>query len=278
MLNENCKFFFRPHLKAKKLIPFDPWNSEPLYLHGYGTWEESIQQDSGKLSTEVSSNPQSITHNFIGEFFSRGDLVFDVGANQGLKVDLYLSAGAKVVCFEPQPHCIEILTQKYQGNQNVVIVNKGLAAQPGQLELSICDRADVLSTFSDRWKTGRFANQMWKETVTVGVTTLDEAIHKWGIPKFCKIDVEGFEYQVLQGLSQPIPYLSFEFTIEFIDDAKKCVKHLVSLGYNQFNLTQEDQPKLAISEWVSETKLFDVIGSQSDGQQSFWGNIYAKSE
>jgi FkbM family methyltransferase len=30
MLNERCKFFFRPHLQKKKLIPFDPWNSEPL--------------------------------------------------------------------------------------------------------------------------------------------------------------------------------------------------------------------------------------------------------
>lgn len=30
MLNEQCKFFFRPNLRKKKLIPFDPWNSEPL--------------------------------------------------------------------------------------------------------------------------------------------------------------------------------------------------------------------------------------------------------
>ncbi|MEG4213947.1 FkbM family methyltransferase [Microcoleus sp. Pol14C6] len=30
MLNERCKFFFRPHLQKQKLIPYDPWNSEPL--------------------------------------------------------------------------------------------------------------------------------------------------------------------------------------------------------------------------------------------------------
>ena len=33
MLNERCKFFFRPHLQKQKLIPFDPWNSEPLLRH-----------------------------------------------------------------------------------------------------------------------------------------------------------------------------------------------------------------------------------------------------
>jgi tetratricopeptide (TPR) repeat protein len=31
MLNENCKLFLRPHLPSKKLIPFDPWNSEVLF-------------------------------------------------------------------------------------------------------------------------------------------------------------------------------------------------------------------------------------------------------
>ena len=30
MLNETGKSFFRPHLSAEKLIPFDPWNSEPM--------------------------------------------------------------------------------------------------------------------------------------------------------------------------------------------------------------------------------------------------------
>ena len=30
MLNERGKFFFRPHFKAQQLIPYDPWNSEPL--------------------------------------------------------------------------------------------------------------------------------------------------------------------------------------------------------------------------------------------------------
>ncbi|NES01908.1 MAG: FkbM family methyltransferase [Okeania sp. SIO2F4] len=276
MLNEKCKFFFRPHLQAKKLIPFDPWNSEPLYQHGYGTWEEPTQQSYSQFSTEVLTKSESSIHNFIGQFVNRGDLVFDVGANQGLKTDLYLSIGAKVICFEPQPHCVEILNQKYQNHQNVAIVNKGLAAKSGQLELSICDRANVLSTFSEQWKTGRFANQKWEKKVTVEVTTLDEMIQTWGLPQFCKIDVEGFEHQVLQGLSQPIPYLSFEFTIEFIDNAKKSIQHLVSLGYNLFNFTQEDQSKLTISEWVSERQLFDSIESKSTHQKSLWGNIYAK--
>jgi FkbM family methyltransferase len=44
------------------------------------------------------------------------------------------------------------------------------------------------------------------------MTTLDELIGKHGVPVFIKIDVEGFEEAVLQGLSQPVRALSFEFT------------------------------------------------------------------
>ena len=31
MLNRRAKFFFRPHFPSQKLIPFDPWNSRPLF-------------------------------------------------------------------------------------------------------------------------------------------------------------------------------------------------------------------------------------------------------
>ena len=56
------------------------------------------------LSTEIVTNSQNSIDNFLGQFFNRGDLVFDVGANQGLKTELYLGIGARVICFEPQPH------------------------------------------------------------------------------------------------------------------------------------------------------------------------------
>ena len=46
MLNERCKFFFRPHLYAQKLIPYDPWNSEPLlrYTSSQAAGSQSLTQ------------------------------------------------------------------------------------------------------------------------------------------------------------------------------------------------------------------------------------------
>ena len=54
----------------------------------------------------------------------------------------------------------------------------------------------------------------WADHAVVPVTTLDALIDRYGLPAFCKIDVEGFEEAVVRGLSRPIPSVSFEFTPE----------------------------------------------------------------
>ncbi|XZN96694.1 MAG: FkbM family methyltransferase [Microcoleus sp.] len=216
----------------------------------------------------------SMATNFIRYFVEAGDTVFDVGANIGQKADLYLAAGAKVICFEPQPDCLTILTQKYQQNPNAFIVNKGLGEQAGTMQLSVCSDANYISTFSQKWKTGRFSNYDWNQTVTVEITTLDEMIKLWGCPKFCKIDVEGFEYQVLKGLSRPIPYISFEFAIEFIEDTKNCINHLKSLGYKVFNIAKGEDSNFLFPEWVADSDLFNYL--ESANEALLWGDIYAK--
>jgi hypothetical protein len=58
------------------------------------------------------------------------------------------------------------------------------------------------------------------------MTTLDELISAHGSPAFCKIDVEGYEAEVLAALSQPIAALSFEFTPEVRAVALECVDRL----------------------------------------------------
>jgi len=212
----------------------------------------------------------------IRNFVEAGQIIFDVGANIGQKADFFIGIGAQVICFEPQPNCVEVLNQKYGNNPQVTIINKGLAEHPGEMQLSISSDLNVLSTFSEKWKTGRFAGVNWDREITVEISTLDEMIQLFGCPQFCKIDVEGLEYLVLKGLSQPIPCLSFEFTIEFIDDAKKSIAHLETLGYKLFNLAKGEDSHLALGEWVSSPRLFESILSSNEHQ--LWGDIYAKFE
>ena len=229
----------------------------------------------GKETNAVSKN-DNIEPCLVNEWIREGDLVFDVGANLGTKCDIYLEKGARIVCFEPQPECARLLHEKYLGNGRVSIEERGLADKPGTMLLSICTAAHTISTFSEQWKTGRFTEYAWDKDVSVAVSTLDEMIERYGRPRYCKIDVEGFEPEVISGLSSRIPYLSFEFTIEFLKNARKCVAHLERIGHRYFNLALAERPELVFQHWVSAEDLFHYIEHTDD--KLLWGDIFACSD
>lgn len=212
---------------------------------------------------------------FYGKFVDRGDLCFDIGAHMGLITEIFLKLGARVVAVEPQPLYNEIV-KKYGNNKNLTVINEGVASEMGKLNLAIVDNCDSISTMSERWRTkGRFSEEYKNaKTILVPVVTLDYLINKYGVPKFCKIDVEGFEKEVLKGLSKPIPYVSFEFMKEFLDDAKFCVEKLGSLGKARFNFSEKESMKLFFEDWVSSEELFSKL--QEIKNKDLWGDIYAK--
>ncbi len=212
--------------------------------------------------------------NFYSQFIKKGDLCFDVGAHKGNRTAIFLKLGAKVVAVEPQESCVKYLKSKFGEKPNFVLVEKGLAEKEGEFIMSICEEANDISTFSEKWKTGRFSDYKWNKKQLVPVTTLDSLIKEFGLPVFCKIDVEGFEYQVLRGLSQPIKYISCEFAKEFFSDTKKCVDHLVSLGYGNFNYSLGESMNLSTQSWLKAEELFKQLNLESD--KLMWGDIYAK--
>jgi hypothetical protein len=122
---------------------------------------------------------------------------------------------------------------------------------------------------------GRFSkDHKWTTQKKVSVTTLDNLILSYGLPRFCKIDVEGFEESALKGLTKPIPFISFEFTREFFDDAKKCINHLLSLAYVEFNCSLGESKKFLFQKWISPDELYEKIADLDD--PLLWGDIYAR--
>lgn len=216
--------------------------------------------------------------NFYRPFVRPGALCFDVGANVGDRADVFLRLGARVICIEPQPSCVTILSDKYRNNPNATVIGAGLASKPGSMAFSICNTSNTISTFSEKWKTGRFSGYTWNDHINVNVISLDMLIDTYGIPDFCKIDVEGYEYEVLQGLSTPIKLLSFEFTSEFFVDAKLCVNYLNSIGNASFNFTLGDnltkKTQFILEDWSSCDVLFKAISSMLSPM--LWGDIYVK--
>jgi hypothetical protein len=78
-----------------------------------------------------------------------------------------------------------------------------------------------------------FAGVHWDMATSVPVATLDALIEQHGVPAFCKIDVEGYELEVLRGLSHALPALSFEYIPAALDVAYGCLERLGQLGGKQ---------------------------------------------
>jgi FkbM family methyltransferase len=77
--------------------------------------------------------------------------------------------------------------------------------------------AHTLGSMSTDWiekvqKASFFPGCYWDREEVVQTTTLDALIDQFGVPDFCKIDVEGFEFEVLRGLSRPVGTISREYT------------------------------------------------------------------
>ncbi|MBS0620550.1 MAG: FkbM family methyltransferase [Verrucomicrobia bacterium] len=209
-------------------------------------------------------------------------LVFDIGANRGEKTDEYLNRGARhIISVEPIPYMIDLLNNKYLDNSRVSVVPMGISDHIGKMTLFICSELPGVSSVCLDWKEGRFKHKgyVWDEEVEIAVTTLDELIERFGVPDFCKIDVEGHEYEILKGLTQPIPCLSFEFAYEFLEQkTRPCLDYLVELGYNRFNIGFAADPFFCSEKWLSPDEVMDILLNVPDGTSwgpLSWGDIYA---
>ena len=211
---------------------------------------------------------------FYSKFIKKGDLCFDVGAHIGNRTETFLKLGASVISVEPQEHCLEVLRKKFRNNLRVTIIAKGLAEKEGKLPFYVCNDVDVISTFYVDFQSGRYSKQKWDEPIFLQVTTLDNLVKKFGTPKFCKIDVEGYELQVLKGLTQPIPNISIEFHYEFMNDTLSCIKYLNSLGDAKFNISLRETLRFHLIKWVSAEKIIKRLRSFND--PTIWGDVYAK--
>ena len=158
-----------------------------------------------------------------------GDLVFDIGAHVGDRVAAFRRLGARIVAVEPQPALAKILRLFYGRDPKITIEQAAVGRQSGTIELNLNIDNPTVSTASTDFvaaaaQAPEWHGQAWPKRVRVPLTTIDALIARHGVPAFIKIDVEGFEAEVLAGLTQPAPALSFEFTLIQRDIALACIE------------------------------------------------------
>jgi FkbM family methyltransferase len=124
-----------------------------------------------------------------------GDLVFEIGAHCGVSTYHFakmVGPTGKVVAFEPDPVNFAILQRNMErhGLTNVVLQNAAVAGEAGKLAFSSEGTVgSMLMSVLGRPPAG--------PVVTVDAMTLEDAFERWGVPAFCKVDIEGSEIEVV---------------------------------------------------------------------------------
>jgi FkbM family methyltransferase len=211
-------------------------------------------------------------------------IVFDIGAHLGNKTFAFSKVVDTGISLEPSPVTSAKLQQRFAAVPGVSVVAEGVGAQTGSLPFHVFADCDFLNTFSKKWAEfveggERFTDRKRLKatsTVSVPVTTLDHLIDRFGLPDFLKIDVEGYESEVLKGLSQPVKLLSIECNLpELETETLACLSRIAELySVPEFNFCiTEPQSKFYWSHWRSQAEITAAIESND---HSFM-EIYARN-
>jgi len=216
-----------------------------------------------------------------GQFVKPGNLCFDIGANMGSRVATFLLLKARVIALEPQQKCVHEL-KKVFAKYDVTVVPKGVGSRNEVKEFFLADDP-LVSSFNLEWIKGMkdtyLQKKKWDTSEKIEIVTLDMLMKEFGVPDFIKIDTEGFELEVIQGLSTPVKALSFEYTLPHLkEQVMTCVDLLDELYKKtaRFNICRDESYAMKFNEWMDAEKLKNILKSEEFNKNNYgvYGDIY----
>jgi FkbM family methyltransferase len=136
-------------------------------------------------------------HDELLSAISPGSIVWDIGANVGFYTKLFsekVGPTGRIVAFEPSPKTFNILREATKDHPEIVLHNIALSNKKSQATFYV-SRTETADGATDSLAPAANA-----ETHSIS-TVRGDSPELGAVPNVMKIDVEGFELEVLQGLS-----------------------------------------------------------------------------
>ena len=214
---------------------------------------------------------------FYAGLLAPGDLAFDVGAHVGSRTRAMRAAGARVVAVEPQHPFAGFLRRTLP--RDVVLVEAAAGPREEMAEMAVSTLHPTVSSLrtslpQDTAEAPGWEDVTWDRRQKVRVTTLDRLIADHGLPKLVKIDVEGFELDVLSGLSRPVPMVSVEYLPAVPKLTFDVLDRLAALGSYRFNVAEGESGAFLWPDWRTGQQVKDWLAALPASARS--GDIYAR--
>ncbi|MGY6704027.1 FkbM family methyltransferase [Roseinatronobacter sp.] len=217
------------------------------------------------------------TRQLYNGILNAGDLVFDVGAHVGTRARVMRKCGARVVAFEPQPAFARFLRKTLP--RDVVLVEAALGPTEARAQMAVSLRHPTVSSLraslphEARAMPG-FEHVQWDASADVAMTSLDRMIAQHGMPRYIKIDVEGFETEVLSGLSHPVALISVEYLPGLPEVSQQAIAMIAKLGIYEFNVVRGENACFEWTAWRDLGAMQDWLAALAPDAGS--GDIYAR--
>ncbi len=195
---------------------------------------------------------------------SASRIAFDIGANVGRWAKAHVSRYDAIVCVEASPKTFQTLQKNVQPFPSIYPLQ--CDSPDPEVEFYECD-AETISTLKSK-----FYNHAAFHPIRVPTISIDVLIQQFGVPELLKVD----EYARLRSLTQPVPFLCFEWASEFKEDTLHCVDHLVSLGFTRFHLQMGDAYTFFPNTFEHTAESLKEVLQRTEKKKD-WGMVWATS-
>lgn len=175
-------------------------------------------------------------------------LIYDVGAHLGEDTDFYLKKGFDVVAVEANPQLVQQLKARFAAElqserlriANVAIVERG----GGEVDFFVDKAKSIWGTVDQKWaekNKSRGGGDVIR--ISVPAKSLTDLMKEYGVPRYCKIDIEGNDLiamKSLKELSQRPKFVSMETEKISWRALVAEMDALRELGYSRFNIVDQN--------------------------------------